>query len=808
MTTPLMFKSAWRMLLRGRVLSAVKILGLALGSCVFLLTTLFSLSEWSYDLQHRDPNTIFRYVHRVNLPEGIQSFAFSSGTIGPLLKDRFSGIENFTRFINIRASISNEQSDIAFSETKFGFADSTFFEFFNFPVAGQEASTQLLSDAHTVIITPEMADKYFGNEDPKGKILVLNNRIPFTVIGVFTESPHSTHLDFDFLASMASLEVIANDPIVSLQVNNAKQINNKGYAAFYNYVRLTDDTPADSIVAGFPAFIEETRGKGRSERLKPTLQALTSIHLDSDLLYEISQNGSATIVWVYFVIGFLVLAIACINYVNISTAEFLQRSRTTGLKKILGVTRMSLLWTQLVETCVLSAVGLIAGLLLALLILPSFNLVTDRQISLWTVDTLYIALAIFGITVLLSGLFPAIKIGQTSTLSAFRTSLMSSPSKLTLRNFLVLFQLTISFGLLTISLLIYGQVDFLLNKTLGFDSGSMIVIDAGSVLPTQRQMLKKELVNASGVDGVTMCSTPPGQNLVSFGLILPENAGDAERRILFYQSYVDEDYLKVLGLNVSSGRFFDLASPGDSTQAVIMNEAGAKAIGGEVMNRGLDIPKFFAQGNNRKQVLGLIGDFHFASLHQSVQPLALEYNPSRCGYLMVRLAAGSNRATIAGLEKVWQTLLPENPFDYYFVDEEFQNDFNNEQRLKAIVFTIASISIILAALGIFGSTLFLVQAKTKEVAIRKVLGSERVSLLLLLFRPLVMLLAVATFFGIPLAYFSGMEWLSEYPYRVGFNSTWFALSFLVILLVMTLAIIYHFVKVTSINPVNVLKQDN
>jgi putative ABC transport system permease protein len=305
-----------------------------------------------------------------------------------------------------------------------------------------------------------------------------------------------------------------------------------------------------------------------------------------------------------------------------------------------------------------------------------------------------------------------------------------------------------------------------------------------------------------------MCSSPPGENLVSFGVVLPEHDGDAERRILFYHSYVDPDYVKVMGLNIPAGRFFDVASPGDSSQVILMNEAGAKSIGGNIINRSFDIPKFFTQGNNRKEVVGLVSDFHFASLHSNVQPLVLEYNPGRCGYLLLRLAPGSGGDAVATTGKVWRDLLPETPFDYYFVNDEFQNDFNNEQRLKAIVFTIAAISIVLAGLGIFGSTLFLVQSKTKEVAIRKVLGSERIHLLVLLFKPLLISLGIASFFGIPLAYFSGMEWLSGYPYHVDFSSMLYIVSFLVILFVMVVTIVYHYVKVTGINPVNVLKQDN
>lgn len=805
MTFSILIRSAWRLILRHRVLSTVKLSGLIIASAVFLLTTLFAISEWSYDRQHHQPETIYRYVHRVNLPEGLQSFAFSQGPVAPSLSQKFSAITSYVRFTSVNATIRNPKSDVAFNEGKFGFADSTFFLFFNFPLRSGKNPDDAFRDPQTVILTPAAASKYFGEEDPVGKTLLFNGTIPLVVSDVFAEAPRQTHLDFDFLSQLSTLRIIGNDPDASRQIPIARQIDNKGFAAFYTYIRVATDTDPQELIDKFPEYIEETRGVGRSERLKPTLQPMLSIHLDSDLLYEIRRNGSSRITWVYFSVGLFVLILGCINYINISTAEFIQRARTTGLKKILGVTRTSLLVSHLLETLVLSTMSLTAGALLAALLLPSFNNATGGTVLLFTPVTAWLLLSSTLAITVLSGIYPALRIGATPSLAAFRGAEKARPSRVSLRNALVVFQLLISFALLTVSLLVYLQIDFLLNKTLGFDAAQVMVINATSARPQERTALKQQLTTASEIEQVGMCSIPPGEPLLSFGLILPEHEGEEERRILFFQSYVDADFLKVMGLHVNSGRFFDALSPADSSQAIVINEAGAAAIGGQVLNRSLNIPRFFSAGANSKEVKGLISDFHFTSLHSSIQPLVLEYKPERCGYLVVRV---TGRNGIAAARRIWQSQLPGIPFDYYFLNEEFQNDYDNEHRLRTVVTAVAVVAIILAALGIFGTTLFAVQNRTREVAIRKVHGSGQAELMGLLFKPLLGLVIVATIAGVPLSWYTGMEWLSDYPYHTPFPVALFVISFAIILLVMTATIVYHFMKVISVNPAQVLKQES
>jgi putative ABC transport system permease protein len=354
--------------------------------------------------------------------------------------------------------------------------------------------------------------------------------------------------------------------------------------------------------------------------------------------------------------------------------------------------------------------------------------------------------------------------------------------------------------------LIYHQLDFLLHKDLGFDAEQILVLNTTTATPQQRSVLKKELLKEKVILEVTMTSAPPSVPPNSFGLIPPENAGDEERRILFYHTYVDADFAKAMGLSIQEGRFFDTENPGDSSPYIIVNTAGALAFGDSLLNRSFDIPRFTKPGNNKRSVLGTLADYHFASLHSLVQPLVLELNPEQCRYLLVRCEPKQIQHALSAVGSVWRETLPQIPLDYTFMTDAMAKYYLDEQRQKTVMSGIAIISILLASLGIFGSTLFLVQRRTKEVAIRKTLGSTRQDLLLMLGKPILLLLISSSLLGIPLVLYSGDAWLQQYPYRVGIDPFLFGTSFLVMLAVVLATILHHFLKVTRVNPSQILKQ--
>ena len=799
----LLIKSSVRILKKQVTLSVVKIAGLSIGMAAFLITALYCLYEWSFDKQHPEWEEIYRYVHRVKSQDELQSFAFTSATTGPALKERYSEVEDFTRILGFEVSLKRKDSEVGFVEKKFAFADANFLQFFSFPLRNGN-DPKILSEPYAVILTPSCAEKYFGNVDPVGKALLLNGLIELTVKDVFKTDFSRSHMQFDFVASFATLQAIRNHPIVSKQIPASLNLENKGFAAFYTYLRLTSINASGTLEKKFPEFIEEFRGKGRSERLKPTLQSLASIHLNSDLLYEIDKNGSQAIVLTYVIVGVLILITAIINYINISTAEFFMRAKNVGLKKILGVGKGALLLGHLVETMVVCAVAIMAGAILSLLLIPPFNVIMQTQLTFFSENSILPFLIVYIATVVLSGLLPAIQILRQDALIAFGGKWKAGRTAY-LRNSLVFLQLLTSFVLLAIALLLVRQTDYLLQRDTGFDAKQVMVVNTAGMPPNERIVFKNKLMLQQQVANVSMCSTPPGESLFTFGLTLPGANGDEERRITFYHMFVDENFLGALGLDLRDGRFFSADVAGDSLNSFVVNQTGAEAIHDSLMTREIEIPNIYTGKRSSKTVVGIIEDFHFASFHTAVEPLILEYNPTYAKYLLVRFHPSNAKAVIEILDRMWRINAPLLPLNYYFLDESFGKFYATEHRTKQIVIIVSMLAVCLASLGIFGTSLFAIQQRIKEIGVRKLLGSATSGLFILLFRPIFLIFFAACAVGVPIALWVGEQWLAGYPYRTNFSIIIHLISFTTILIVMLLTVSSYLFKIGRVQPAEVLK---
>ena len=799
-----LIKSSVRLLRKHITLSIVKVGGLSIGMATFLITALFYLHERSFDKQHPGWEKIYRYVHRVKSENDLQSFAFTSATTGPALKERFTEVEDFTRILVFEVSLKRTDSDIGFVEKKFAFADANFLQTFSFPLRdGTDAN--VLSQPYSVILTPSSAEKYFGNGDPVGKTLLLNGAIELIVKDVFKTDFSRSHMTLDFVTSFSTLEAIKNHPTVSKQIPASLNLEHKGFSAFYTYLRLTSASASNSLEEKFPAFIEEFRGQGRSERLKPTLQSLASIHLNSDMLYEIDPNSSNTIVLIYIVVGSLILITAVINYINISTAEFLIRAKNIGLKKILGIDKTALLLGHIVETMVVCAIALLAGGILALLLIPSFNETMQTRLTMFTTEAILPFFLVYITTVLLSGLIPAIQIFRQDALTAFQGNWKSGHSSPHLRNSLVFLQLTVSFILLSIALLIIRQTDFLLQRDKGFDADQVMVVNAAGMASNDRIAFKHKLMSQQYVETVSMCSTPPGGSLFTFGLNLPGAAGEEDRRLTFYQMFVDENFLETLGVSLQEGRFFDANVPADSLNSFVVNQTGAESIHDSLMSRKIEIPNIFIGKPVQKTVVGVIEDFHFASFHTAVQQLILEYNPRYARYLLLRFDPQNTKAVIETLDRLWKEDAPLLPLDYYFLDDNFAKFYATEQRTKKVVMIVSVLAVCLASLGIFGTSLFTLQQRTKEIGVRKLLGSATPGIFLLLFRPIFVIMVIACAAGIPVVLWGGERWLVRYPYHADIGMGILLISFSTIFLVMLGTVSFYLLKIMSVQPAEVLK---
>lgn len=795
-----------RMALQNKLQTGLKALALCIGTAACLLTTLFYLYESGYDLQHPQHDRLFRYVHQIKTGETLESLALGTGMTGPLMKTRFPEVEAYSRLVFPALSVRNKTTDISFNERRFGFIDPSFLEMFNFPVVGGTDPQSMLSQPYSVIVTPAMAIKYFGTTDVLGKTLLINGEAEFVIKGVFLRNPERSHIHFDFLASISTFESIKNHPVLSVQIPISKFLEVNTTIAFYTYLRLAPGALADDLIAKFPAFIEETRGQGRSERIKPTLQSVEIIHLNSQLIYEIQPNGTMTEVYIYLVVGLLILGIACINYVNASTAEFIRRQRSVGLKKILGAGRSRLMAGHLFETSVIAAISVLAGIGGAFIVLPGFNSITGRTLQIDPLLTAGIGLSLLVLIVVVSGTLPAIRIANIIPRETLRAAKTSTGRAFSGRTTLVFIQIGCSFMLLTLSMLLFSQFKFLLKRDLGFDTRNVMVINGLSADPLQRISFRDGLSSNAGVKNVSMCSSVPGRPFASCGVRYRDNT-DEDHPMSAWQTFVDGNYLQTLSIGINEGRFFSESNAADTSDYVVLNTAAAAVIGGDAIERKLNVPVLLRNRRVDKTVVGVVPDFHFASLHHPVEPLLLEYKPERCGFLLVRLDESDIAQTTAAIGAKWKETFPTVPFDYFFLEDDMALLYGKESRQKDLLAIVAGISIALAALGIFGTTLFLAEARTKEMGIRKVLGSGRGQMLTLLFRPILILMLAACAVTAPIVFYAGSNWLEQYPYRTTFSPMLFIASFSIILLIMMVTVLNHFLRVTRVNPVDVLKEN-
>jgi putative ABC transport system permease protein len=510
------------------------------------------------------------------------------------------------------------------------------------------------------------------------------------------------------------------------------------------------------------------------------------------------------IVFVYIIIGVLVLIAAIINYINITTAGFILRLRAVGLKKILGISRSALLLNQFVETLLICIFSAIIGCLLTVLFLPAFNNVMQTKITFLSMNVIFIVAGVLFATVLLAAVFPAFYIVRQQGLAAFQGNTPANDT-FRLRSSLVFIQLFVAFILLSVSILIFRQTDYLLSARTGFDADQLVVVNATGITPEQRKTLKTALIANASVEAVTMCSRTPGESLFTMGVKLP-GAGEEERTVMFHHLFVDEDFLRTFGIPLQEGRFFSEAIPADSSRSFVINQAAASAIGERLLSGPIEIPGVLTNTPAVKTSVGVIHDFHFASLHTTVAPLIMEYQPRAAGNIVVRFRPSQTKQVIGALETSWKSIAPLLPLTHYFLDDAFAQAYASEQQTKQVVGIISVLVACLASLGIFGTSLFTLQQRTKEIGVRKLLGSGPLQLFTLVFRPTLFLLLGATLVGAPVAMAVGNSWLSRYPYHIVFTFTLMLAAFSIILIIILSTVIFYLIQIMRIQPANVLRQ--
>lgn len=803
-----MFKNYLNTVLRGiwkhKVLSSINIFGLAVGITCCLLILLYVQFEYSYDRYHENHERIHRISLSAVLAGNELNVAATPYPMAAVLENEFPEVEHAVRIQRFFQDTLVSIDDLSYQEKEIFLADPSFFDTFSYPlIAGNSASA--LIDPNTVIVTESMANKYFPGSEALGKTLTFNNETDYLITGVIADIPANSHFHPDFLVSMSS------DP----NHDSPVWINNN----IRTYVLVRPGTNAEAFLEKLqeliPKYIapqiEQVLG-GTLEEFLATggryaygLQALTDIHLFSDLDGEIEPPGSATYVYTFQAIAVFILLLACINFMNLSTARSANRAKEIGVRKVLGAYQGQLIGQFLVESILITFFALLIALPLAALLLPSFSAVMDREMSvnalfsIGSLSSLVVGAIIVGI---ISGSYPAFFLSKFHPQEVLKGKLSGGAKNSWLRGGLVVFQFVISIALVASTLIVYTQLDFLRNKPLGFEKEQLLVIHRASGLGDQLESFKTQIAQLANIESVSSAVDIPG-TLSGQNVYLIEGRPAADSHILSTIG-VDYDFIETMGMEIVAGRAFSEQFPSDDS-AVIINETAAREMGLEQPTATtLIVPN--PEGNQSGPVIGVVKDFHWESLHQEIRPMVIQVRDfSR--YIVVRIQANNTEQTVASLEDIWRTMTGGQPFEYSFVDEDFDNFHRQDQRLGEIFMSFSALAILIACLGLYGLASFTTEQRSKEIGVRKTLGASISNIVVLMSRESIMLVFVALVIAVPLAYITMNTWLQMFSYRVSINPVSFLVSGILALVVAFLTVSSQSVKTALKNPTLTLRDE-
>ncbi len=800
-------KTALRNLKRYKGYSFINLMGLAIGISCCIIIMIYIQDEFSYDRTTEDYDQIYRITLQVQTPDsGEIQTARTPPPWAPSLLEDFPEVENYVRFKTPLVSwlVSREETNQRFNEKGFYFADNTVFDFFGFDLIKGHLQTALI-EPRSIVLTESTAKKYFGDSDPMGQVLRLDNAYDFLITGVMKDVPRNSHFSFDILASFSTLSVI---PIYG-GVEYASWRNGRG-PDLYTYLKLMEGVSPEFLEDKMPEFLQNHIGNILNQmnvQFSPHLQPLSEIHLRSNLDAEIRANSDIRYIYIFSAIAIFILIIACINFMNLSTARSASRAQEVGMRKVIGADRKQLIFQFLGETLFLAVLALFLSIILVFLFLPLFNSVSgkDLQPVFWKP---WIILGLVGITVfvgLVSGSYPALFLSSFHPAAVFRGAIKAGKTNVSLRKFLVVFQFTLSIVFIIGTGIVSTQLRFIKNKQLGFDKEQVVVLPMGD--PRARQIyltFKERALQDPNILAVSGTSSVPG-GLIGVLLMLPDNALPGQE-VTMEHFMVDHDFIDAMGIELIEGRTFSLEFPTDTMEAFILNEAAVKHLGweGNVLNKRIVLHNF-----KEGRVIGVVRDFHANSLHQSIEPLILHIAPDPDAFwqLVVRIAPHDFDRILVSLEEAWSEIYPQDPFVYSFLDEDFDSLYRQEKQRGKVFLVFSILAIFIACLGLFGLASFTSEQRTKEIGIRKVLGASVESIISLLSIDFLKLVLVGNFVAWPVAYFVMNSWLGNFAYRVPMNMGIFFAAGLLALVIALTTVSFQAVKTALTNPADSIRTE-
>jgi len=793
---------AWRNLRKYKLFSAINILGLAVGLTCTLLIIFHIKEELSYDKGYTKADRLFR-VTMEGLGDDTRQWAATAPTIGLQMAQNIPEIIAVTRFYRpyprqvLSYTAANSDSK-RFEEKNGFFADASVTNTFDLHFVEGNATTALTT-TDAIVITEEMARRYFGSENPLGKVIMDDvAQLPLTVTGVVSKSPFPTHLQFDYLLSMNTIHHYIDQ----------HSLERRTWNAFYTYVLLNTPQSVNTVTAKLPRFTVQyytADGESAQEVLanrKLHLFPVPDIHLHSNMEKELSPNSNITYLYVFSIAALFILLIAAVNFINISTAQAFNRMKEIGLRKVIGASRRQLLRQFLIESFIVTLAAAILALLFLVVVLPFYNNLSGKQLrfeQMITISNLGILLLLIAVIGFLASAYPAWFVSGFKPIPALKGKRNAASPVYTVRKGLIIFQFVISIFMIFSTLVIYRQMQLFHNNHLGFDKEQQIAVTMYGNMREHFAALIQDMQQSPDITNYATVSTLPGERFV-IQTFYPLSASSEAEQFSIRAMWANETLLATLHIPLLAGRDFSSQFPDIKHHEFIINEAAVKKFGLKD-----PIGKAYVLDNDTGTVVGIIKDFNFASLHASIEPLVIQYHLSFNNYLLVKTKAGQTQQALRFLESKIKSQSPNAVFTYSFMDDKLNQLYFTENTVMQLFRTFSFLTIFVSCLGLFGISAYASQLRIKEIGIRKVLGASVYNVTLLLSRNFMMLVIIAMLLSWPLAWWAMNRWLNGFAYRIHIDVWIFLLSGILVILVAMLTVGVQAMKAALTNPVKSLK---
>ena len=793
------FLTAWRNFSRNKVFTLLNVSGLAIGITVCLIIGVWLQRELSYDNFHSDADKIFRVSNTFKSESESFSQAPSGPAFGAQLPKEIPAITSSCRLFN--SSFKLKSGSNQFIENEAFYTDSNFFSFFRFKLKKGNPQQALMLQ-NQIVLTEALAEKYFGNDDPVGKTIMVDGKYPMIVSGIAENCPINSQIQFKVLIPSSLL-------IKQMKDQYNFDMNSQWLGGWpMTYVKL-DPSKADDVQKQINAVAKRFSEKDWKENKMSYfyfLQPMKKIHLNSNLRYDTPNNGSLSTVRIFSIIGVIVLLLACINYINLTTAGAIKRAKETSVRKVVGATKPQLIRQFFIETFIICSSAVIIGVVILKLILPAFSAWIGQSYRFdFSLLNMFI---LFGFVLFISaiaGIYPSAILSSFNPATALKGSFSQSAKGNLIRQSLVVFQFTITIALVASILIISRQMNYIKNKSLGYDSHAVIEVNfyGEDVVRNHYSAIRNQLLsspyilNTSKHDGNVVGG-------IGNGWTTTENLKGDDISTSLYSMFIDTTYADTYNMKLAAGRFFSPQIPTDTTKSVMVNEAAVRTFGWKTAENA--IGKRFGKGDDARYVIGVVKDFNFESLHKPVDALLIRYTKVGSS-LSLKIDGRHIDEAINHLKKTWQSMVPDVPLVYSFVDESIGRQYGNEQKMQGIFYGFAILSLLIACLGLFGLSIFVVERKIKEIAIRKVLGASIPGIVGLLSKDFLKLVIIAAVIATPLAFYFMHQWLQDFAYRVNIGWWVFAASGIVALLIALVTISVKAIKAAMGNPVKSLRTE-